>query len=113
MSHPDQPYTPSTDDELRQWTADEQVTVDSICAVLSTVTWRDSEDIRAFDIADALLPLIASVRRDAQADAWDECVRRVADMPISGTGYARIIRWAMPTNPYRAAAIRRGEGEEN
>ena len=65
---------------------------------------RDSEWLKDHD---------ASVRRDAQADAWDECVRRVADMPISGTGYARIIRWAMPTNPYRAAAIRRGEGEEN
>ena len=100
--HPDQPYTPSTEQVRRVY---------SLAPVNLLTGGKPNPDPGyAGEQFDRWL---ASVRRDAQADAWDECVRRVADMPISGTGYARIIRWAMPTNPYRAAAIRRGEGEEN
>ena len=50
-----------------QWTDEEQETVDRICNALGTTVWRD-DDIRAFDIANALLPFIAEIRREGRTE---------------------------------------------
>jgi hypothetical protein len=98
LHEPDQPYTPSTDDVMRQQAAravGAAITNASNHPLPSAVLGRDmSKLINA--VAESLLPFIASVRREAQEEASHEIARL--------TGTATI-----------AAAIRRTEkaGEDD